>query len=68
VNTKANMMGRFSIVLRSGLVNKFSHIPTAQKLSDEFNLRSVKPITRETARKWINGLVMPEAERLLVLR
>jgi hypothetical protein len=61
------MMERFSNTLRSGLVNKFNHIPTAQKLSDEFNLRSVKPITRETARKWINGLVMPEAERLLVL-
>ena len=60
-------MERFSIVLRSGLVNKFSRIPTAQKFSDDFNLRSVKPITRETARKWINGLVMPEAERLLVL-
>jgi hypothetical protein len=67
VNTKANMMERFSNTLRSGLVNKFNHIPTAQKLADEFNLRSVKPITRETARKWINGLVMPEAERLLIL-
>ena len=67
MNTKANMLERFSTVLRSGLVNKFSRIPTAQKFSDEFNLRSLKPITRETARKWINGLVMPEAERLLLL-
>jgi hypothetical protein len=48
-------------------MNKFGRIPTAQKFSDEFNLRSVKAITRETARKWINGLVMPESERLLVL-
>ena len=61
------MLERFSIALRSGLVNKFSRIPTAQKFSDEFNLRSVTPITRETARKWINGLTMPESERLLVL-
>ena len=61
------MLERFSIVLRSGLVNKFSRLPTAQKFSNEFNLRSVTPITRETARKWINGLVMPESERLLVL-
>jgi len=61
------MLERFSIVLRSGLVNKFSRMPTAQKFSDEFNLRSINPITRETARKWINGLVMPESERLLVL-
>ena len=60
-------MGRFSNALRSGLINKFNRIPTAQKRSDEFNLRSLKPITRETARKWINGLVMPEPERLLVL-
>ena len=61
------MLERFSIALRSGLVNKFSRIPTAQKFSNEFNLRSENPITRETARKWINGLVMPESERLLVL-
>jgi hypothetical protein len=61
------MLERFSIALRSGLVNKFSRIPTAQKFSDEFNLRSGTPLTRETARKWINGLVMPESERLLVL-
>ena len=67
MNTKANILERFSIALRSGLVNKFSRIPTAQKFSNEFNLRSVTPITRETARKWINGLVMPESERLLVL-
>ena len=67
MNTKANMLERFSIALRSGLVNKFNRIPTAQKFSDEFNLRSVNSITRETARKWIHGLVMPESERLLVL-
>ena len=67
MNTKVKMLERFSIALRSGLVNKFNRIPTAQKFSDEFNLRSVNPITRETARKWINGLVMPESERLLVL-
>ena len=67
MNTKVKMLERFSIALRSGLVNKFNRIPTAQKFSDEFNLRSVNPITRETARKWINGLVMPESERLLIL-
>ncbi|MCX7191175.1 MAG: hypothetical protein NTY58_02315 [Candidatus Methylopumilus sp.] len=61
------MLERFSIALRSGLVNNFNRIPTAQKFSDEFNLRSVNHITRETARKWINGLVMPESERLLTL-
>ena len=67
MNTKTNMLERFSTTLRSGLMNKFNRIPTAQKFSDEFNLRSVNSITRETARKWINGLVMPESERLLVL-
>jgi hypothetical protein len=67
LNTKTNILERFSIILHSGLINKFGRIPTAQKFSDEFNLRSVKPITRETARKWINGLVMPESERLLAL-
>lgn len=60
-------MGRFSNALRSGLVNKFNRIPTAQKFSDEFNLRSINPISKETARKWINGITMPEPERLAEL-
>ena len=67
MNTKVLIMERFSNALRLCLIDKFNRIPTAQKFSDEFNLRSIDPITRETARKWINGLVMPKPERILVL-
>ena len=64
MSTKEAIMGRFSDALRVGLVNKFNRIPTAQKFSDEYNLRSINPISKETARKWINGITMPEPERL----
>jgi len=50
-------------------MDKFGKIPTANKLTIEFNLRNFQsnPITRETARKWINGQSMPETERLKTL-
>ena len=50
-------------------MDKFGKIPTGNKLTIEFNLRNFQsnPITRETARKWINGQSMPETERLKTL-
>ena len=57
------------MAFRAGLVDKFGKIPTANKLAIEFNLRNFQsnPISREAARKWINGQSMPETERLKVL-
>jgi len=60
---------RFRLALRAGLINKFGKIPTANKLTIEFNHRNFQsnPISRESARKWINGQSMPKTERLKIL-
>ena len=60
---------RFHLAFRGGLIEKFGKIPTANKLTIEFNLRNFQsnPISRESARKWINGQSMPETERLKTL-
>ena len=58
------MIERFHLAFRGGLIEKFGKIPTANKLTIEFNLRNFQsnPISRESARKWINGQSMPETE------
>jgi len=60
---------RFHLAFRAGLINRFGEIPTASKLAIEFNLRNFQsnPISRESARKWINGQSMPETARLKAL-
>ena len=57
------------MAFRAGLINRFGEIPTASKLAIEFNLRNFqsKPISRESARKWINGQSIPETARLKTL-
>ena len=63
------MIERFHLAFRAGLINRFGEIPTASKLAIEFNLRNFQsnPISRESARKWINGQSMPESSRLKIL-
>ncbi len=63
------MIERFQLAFRAGLINRFGEIPTASKLAIEFNLRNFQsnPISRESARKWINGQSMPETARLKTL-
>jgi len=60
---------RFHLAFRAGLINRFGEIPTASKLAIEFNLRNFqsKPVSRESARKWINGHSIPETARLKTL-
>jgi len=60
---------RFHLAFRAGLINRFGKIPTASKLAIEFNLRNFqsKPVSRESARKWINGQSIPETARLKTL-
>ncbi len=63
------MIERFHLAFRAGLINRFGKIPTASKLAIEFNLRNFQsnPISRESARKWINGQSIPETSRLKTL-
>jgi len=60
---------RFHSAFRAGLINRFGEIPTASKLAIEFNLRNFQsnPISRESARKWINGQSIPQTARLKTL-
>jgi len=60
---------RFHLALRAGLINRFGEIPTANKLAIEFNFRNIQsdPISRESARKWINGQSLPNSARLKTL-
>ena len=60
---------RFHLAFRAGLINKFGKIPTANKLTIAFNHRNFQSnsISRESARKWINGQSMPEPEKLKIL-
>ena len=63
------VIDRFNLVFRAALINRFGEIPTADKLAIEFNFRIIKgnPISRESARKWINGKSMPKLPRLKLL-
>lgn len=60
---------RFCQALEKSLIKKYGRIPTAAKFADSFNLRAhgTTTISRETARKWLRGLVLPEVSRLNVL-
>ncbi len=59
----------FSKALNVALLYRFGKIPSAMSFATEFNLRAyaTNSITRETARKWIKGLALPEAGALQLL-
>ncbi len=62
-------LGKFEQTLRSGIARKFGRQVSAQRFSDQFNLRAqgTDTISRETARKWMRGTTIPDYERLAVL-
>ena len=60
----------FSKMLCLELVRHYGRMPSASVVARDFNLRctqDVKPITNETARRWIKGISLPELVRLNVL-
>jgi hypothetical protein len=59
----------FAGALRKALVDTHGRLPSAAKFADAFNLRAygTSTITRETARKWLRGDVMPEIGKMQVL-
>jgi len=60
----------FSKLLCLELVRHYGRMPSASVVARDFNLRctqDVKPITNETARRWIKGISLPELVRLNVL-
>lgn len=59
----------FGRALSRCLLAHYGRIPSAAKFADGFNLRAygTTTISRETARKWLNGATIPEVGRLKVL-
>ncbi len=60
----------FSKLLCLELVRHYGRMPSASVVARDFNLRctqDAKPITNETARRWIKGISIPELMRLNVL-
>jgi len=59
----------FGQALGRCLMAHYGRIPSAAKFADAFNLRAygTTTISRETARKWLNGAAIPEVGRLKVL-
>ncbi len=60
---------RFAQVLIWRLNKTYGRTPTASFFANQFNLRAygTKTITRETARKWLRGEVLPTWQNLNVL-
>lgn len=69
MNNRSSITRNFHKALNLGLKNTFGKIPSSTELANQFNLRAygTKTISRETARKWKNGLAMPEPSNLQVL-
>lgn len=64
------MKAAFSKLLCLELVRYYGRMPSASVVARDFNLRctqDAKPITNETARRWIKGISIPELMRLNVL-
>jgi len=64
------MKAVFSKLLCLELVRHYGRMPSASVVARDFNLRctqDAKPITNETARRWIKGISIPELVRLNVL-
>ena len=62
-------LSKFEQTLRTGITRKLGRQVSAQQFADQFNLRAhgTDTISRETARKWIRGITIPDYERLAVL-
>ena len=60
---------KFAEILIRHLVIKYNKVPSGNFFANQFNLRAkgTTTITAETARKWINGISVPEIDRFKVL-
>jgi hypothetical protein len=69
MNNRSLLIKNFSKALNIGLKTKLGKIPSSTELANQFNLRAygTKTISRETSRKWKNGLTLPEPANLQVL-
>ena len=69
VDNRIDIASNLARAINEGLLKKFGKVPSANIFANQFNLRAygTKTITRETARKWISGIALPEMDKLTVL-
>lgn len=60
---------KFSVKLLEALKKHYGKIPSASIFANDFNLRSrqTKPISNETARRWMRGESLPDLNKLAVI-
>ena len=60
----------FAETFQLALVRKYKKVPTAQFISVQFNARCEpdRDITQESVRRWLNGITMPEFDRLIIIK
>ncbi len=69
MNSRMLIVHNFQKALNIGLYNKFGKIPSSTEIADKFNLRAygTETISRETARKWKAGIVLPNPVNMQIL-
>jgi len=60
---------KFPLVLKKNLVARYGYLPSCAMFANHFNLKSSshKTITRETARRWLNGESFPQLDNFYTL-
>jgi hypothetical protein len=68
-NNRSITKVKIGSLISRALIKKLGALPSSSKFADQFNLRArgTTTITRETARKWLAGLVVPEIDKLTIL-
>lgn len=69
MNNRILIIHNFQKALNVGLYKKFGKVPSSTEIANSFNLRAygTETISRETARKWKNGIVLPNPVNLQIL-
>lgn len=66
---KQALQDSFALALTESLLLRYQEVPSAAFFAKEFNRRApTRPISQESARRWLRGLAIPELDKLLVLR
>jgi hypothetical protein len=64
-----SIKNNFPIFLKKKLIEKYGVMPSSTMFANHFNLKSTseRTITRETARRWINGESFPQLDNFETL-
>ncbi len=61
---------KFAHHFKEQLKKRYKKVPSTNFIANEFNLRAhdTETVSREAARKWLNGLAFPKSDKLSVMR